>query len=147
MQSCDSLEGSVLFKCIAVSNVTTEMLFCMYISVQITEANFFTVCYGEWPWEEIHLTSDHLGLVQTWIRGLDALIEASRYDSQTKHNAHGSVHLLQCCYLKLFRKHGDRLSPTHALQEFAPVKQWKAKQVMYLLQYIVQIELNVCSVL
>lgn len=108
------------------------MCLYVYVSVQITEANFFTVCYGEWPWEELHLTSDHLCLVQTWVRGLEALIEACRSDSQTKYNAHGSVHFLQCCYLKLFRKHGDRLSPTDALQAFAQVKQWKAKQVKYI---------------
>ena len=98
-------------------------------SLQITEANFFTVCYGEWPWEELHLTSDHLRLVQTWVKGLEALIEACRSDGLTKHNAHGSVYMLQCCYLELFRKHGDHLSPTDALKEFAQVKQWKAKQV------------------
>ena len=98
-------------------------------SLQITEANFFTVCYGKWPWEELHLTSDHLRLVQTWVKGLEALIEACRSDGLTKHNAHGSVYMLQCCYLKLFRKHGDCLSPIDALKEFAQVKQWKAKQV------------------
>ena len=103
----------------------------VYTSVQITEANFFTVCHGEWPWEEIHLMSDHLGLVQMWVKGLEVLIDACRSDSQIKHNAHGSMYLLQCCYLKLYRKHGDGLSPTDALKEFAQVKQWKAKQVTF----------------
>ena len=108
-----------------ISHITRSV----YASVQITEANFFTVCHGEWPWEELHLTSDHLRLVQTWVKGLEALIEACRSDSRIKHNAHGSVYFLQCCYLKLYRKHGDGLSPTDALKEFAQVKQWKAKQV------------------